>query len=177
MRVRRSSSRARVAFVSIALGLASRANHGSEANAQAAIKPLPRGVFVAYGLDALALRITAYGTPPAGFVPQAQAPASRSAYVTFEIRNDNRIAENIPSLQATLRLADGTVIDPAVYGPYVGTSRVEAPTTTTIAPHAKIVVHLVIGDVPAARAVESIVFNPNDATPAYRYRVGARPRP
>lgn len=157
---------------------------GSFARAQAVIKSVRSGTFVAYGLDAVKLRLlhAAIVRNPAKLPapmrenPSGQPIGENTGYVSldFEARNDGTIPENIPLLQATLEIARGATIDPAVYGPFVGASSAEAPTSTTIAPHRTMRLRLFVGDVPHDRRVEAVVLNPNDATAAYRFDVRAR---
>ncbi|GAC1305837.1 MAG: hypothetical protein NVS2B3_05870 [Vulcanimicrobiaceae bacterium] len=150
---------------------------GPAARGQAVIRRARSGGFVPYGLDAVRLRLVRTDVfrfaSARGAMPRfaSALPRTETGYLffTLDLRNDGRIAENIPLLQATLHLADGTTIDPAVYGPFVGTSAIEAPSSATIAPHGTLVLHLAIGDVPNDRRVASVVLSPNDATPAYRF--------
>ena len=154
---------------------------GAIARAQAVVRGARAGTFVPYGLDAVRLRLVRaeiYRFTNASDVDPSRRflsalPRTETGYLLFtlEVRNDGRISENIPLLQATLHLADGATIDPAVYGPFVGASAIEASTSTTIAPHGTLVLHLAIGDVPNDRRVASVVLNPNDATPAYRFPI------
>lgn len=156
----------------------------SHVSAQAVVKPIARDVDVAYGLDALRLRITSVAvrvrTPrgpvgrdrPVSFLPLPVR--SRYLVVNLTVRNAGRIPENIPLFATTLRLGDGSAVDPAVYGPFIGEARTEAPTSTVIAPHSSLALHLIVGDVPNDRTVQSLILSPNDATSAYRFELEER---
>ncbi|GAC1300616.1 MAG: hypothetical protein NVSMB19_07470 [Vulcanimicrobiaceae bacterium] len=162
----------------LALGLVLTTATG--AGAQATIVPATLGTFVRYGLDTVRLRVVRVQRVPhvdgrpyvRGFEPRGDA----SAYllVTLEARNDGTRPENLPLLQVTLATAGGATIDPAVYGPFIGDATVEAPASTTIAPHRTVVMRLAVADVPNDRPIAELVLSPNDTTPAYRYRLRAR---
>lgn len=157
---------------------------GSPVRAQAVTKPAKIGTFVAYGLDAIALRLVGAvivrnpGTLPKPMRenPSGQPIGPNTGYVAlrFEVRNGGALPENIPLLAATLEVAGGTSIDPAVYGPFVGNASNEAPTSTTIPPHGALSLRFYVGDVPRDRRVVAVVLNPNDATAAYRFDLRAR---
>ena len=149
------------------------------AQAQTVVRNTPLHAFVRYGLDATLVRfdriesIAHIDARP--YVREHRAAAGADAYllVHITVRNPGVIAENVPLLQATITTDDGRTIDPSVYGPFLGSATVSAPTSATISPHASVRLILAIADVPDGHRVASIVFNPNDATPAYRLRLRA----
>jgi hypothetical protein len=146
-------------------------------DAQSSTRDAKVGTTVRYGLDRMELRLDRVarvahldGRPD---VASLDAGDGSTGYLlaTFTLRNPNDRVEDLPLLQTELVTADGRTIDPAVYGPYVGDGPTDAP--PTLAPKKSVRLTLVILDLPVATRAAELIFSPNDATPQYRYRLGA----
>jgi hypothetical protein len=164
------------AALTLALVAAFAAALATPAVAQTSTRDAKLGTFVHYGLDAERLRLDSIqrvdridGRP---YVRTVEPGSGRVGYVilTFTVDNDRAAPGYIPALVITLMMDKGPAIDPAVYGPFLGNATQPIDLRTTIRPHGRATLHLVVIDVPNGRAVREIIVSPNDATAQYRFR-------
>lgn len=179
--------RARAA-VGFAAALAATAS--GTAFAQVVTRDAKLGTFFRYGLDAERVRLDKIERVDRidgrAYVRTVEPGSGRVGYLilTLTVDNDRNAPGYVPALVTTLRMDTGPAIDPGVYGPFLGDSTEPVDLRTTIRPHGRATLRLVVIDVPNGHAVREIILSPNDATAQYRFRpkpseivpLAARPR-
>jgi hypothetical protein len=150
-----------------------------QARAQTSLRDAKLGTFYTYGLDSELVRldkiqrVDRIDNRP--YVRNVDAGDGRVGYLilTFTVKNPHAGRTSLPALVSTVTTTAGPAIAPAVYGPFVGSATTQADARTPIPAHGTVTLRIAIIDIPNGQRVEELTLSPNDATPAYRYRLTA----